>query len=249
MNTRKWTQIEPLYHFNALEKVGNALLKPAEKVFTKWDSTNNVLVRVALVVAAVFATVLGVIGAILKEAGELCNPNRGVRVKLLQNVLEFRKILAERTNVKIHSDADAEFAVADLLLQGLSNGMKGWTVDTLFRDKILKEKHHASEGTLKALGHYGLLAILGGSNQDANFDEIKDLTKKWEKSWTELRRKGVEGQDIASEKTAIIEMTEQNFELHRAVHVLFAEMDKDVQLNAAALKLARNYSQLSAQIA
>jgi hypothetical protein len=236
------------YEFNYAEQIGNELLTPLAWVFKELKQTDSPVVILALSIAGIFTGILGLGGIAIKSVGEFANPKAGDRkracIMLEEAQANFRSKLSEITGHAVNDDIDAMLASSSIMCGALSIVSAGFKIDTLFRDRILKERG-ATDDDLNRIGANGLLGLLSSNSfedsseekkaQDARLETIKPLFDQWKKAWEAIQQKMTAVQVITDEEiTAINEFVKDDEETSKVVMECLSKIKVFVD-NAVAL--------------
>lgn len=94
------------YKFNTIEKIGNALITPAEKTLKNAqdpdkDAFDNPLMQTVFLVATLFTAPIALVGAGVKRLGECFNRNAKIRRLALAKLIKIRSMVSPFGNEKL----------------------------------------------------------------------------------------------------------------------------------------------------
>lgn len=219
----KDNDFEENYKHNMIEKVGNFLLEPIDIVFKKFNDSNSIIVKTGLVVAGLFAGILGILGAFLKELGELANSNAHLRSEAI-NIIKETSTMRMKLNKCVNK-----------LNNTFGYQIPRWhqtpkeKLDSLFEERILINKEKASRYDVNFIKEspilnfnpvanvnnmiHNMMSKESQQNQQNLQIKIKQIYTQWLGTWETIHRKLETNEDISAEQNSLLNLVSRDYEV------------------------------------
>jgi hypothetical protein len=167
------------------------------------------VVQIALVIAGVFVAIIAVPAAAIKYIGEMINPHGALRQQALVKLHEIEKIQADLfENVG---------PALTLTCDGLNIVNSGFDVERLFKERILKGTHHATDNDLAFTNLNGgavanMNRAIASLGPPEHLIKIAELRAVWEGAWRSFNQKIQVDEDYSKEEATIRKLVSKDEE-------------------------------------